>query len=130
MRVFFVGIHHKDGKPALCSSTKSGKVIDKVISRVKEYSSNIECVKTNLFNANFELPTVEPVSHWSKRVGVRDHDIAILLGGKVTKYFKRERRYTYTLPSWYSVVHPSRAGAAYTDLVFQIIKNEYIKFLA
>lgn len=120
-RVLFVGIHHLAGLPALCSTTKSGKVIDHVIANL---GPDHECIKTNLFNANVELRIDNPVYKWSQRIGRREEDdILILLGSRVTHYFKLERRFVYA-QGWHSVQHPSRAGKNYTDLVTKIVRNQ------
>lgn len=46
--IFFIGIHHKPGLPALCSTTRSGKRIDAVIKRL-----NQPCEKVNLFSTDY-----------------------------------------------------------------------------
>lgn len=46
--IYFVGIHHKPGLPALCSTTQSGKKIDAVIKRL-----NKPCKKENLFSTDY-----------------------------------------------------------------------------
>ena len=43
--IYFVGIHHKEDLAAFCSSTRSGKKIDSVISKIKDPI----CRKINLF---------------------------------------------------------------------------------
>ncbi len=46
--IYFIGIHHKPGLPALCSTTQSGKKIDAVIKRL-----NQPCEKVNLFSTDY-----------------------------------------------------------------------------
>ena len=46
--IYFVGIHHKKGLPALCSTTRSGKKIDDVIARL-----DVPCEKVNLFSTEY-----------------------------------------------------------------------------
>jgi hypothetical protein len=117
-RVFFVGIHHKPGLPALCSTTKSGKVIDQIIAELPEF----ECIKTNLFTTAFETPLVNAAHYWRKRVGWQSGDITILLGGKVVDYFKKE--HGQRSQDWYAAAHPSRAGSyKYVSDIVRIIKN-------
>ncbi len=53
MKIIFVGVHYKEGKKALCSSTYTGKIIDQIIQRLgPEYN----CTKTNLFPCTY-LPS-------------------------------------------------------------------------
>jgi hypothetical protein len=122
IRVIFVGIHNKPGlSEALCSSTKSGAIIDQVAEGLQKAKPNrFITQKTNLFNRSFELPTVNPVYHWSKRIRPTEGDIVILLGSRVTYYFKRERRFTYC-PQWHSVGHPSRASREYVSKLIDLI---------
>jgi hypothetical protein len=117
-RVFFVGIHNKPGLPPLCSTTKSGKVIDKVIAALP----GVECIKTNLFNTNFETPLVDPPRIWAKRVGATEHDVIILLGGVVTAYFRRSH-IAWIRQGWNSFSHPSRADDAYVDRMVTYIRS-------
>jgi hypothetical protein len=50
MKIIFVGVHYKKGKKALCSSTYTGKIIDKIIEKLgPEYI----CEKTNLFPCTY-----------------------------------------------------------------------------
>lgn len=86
MRVIFVGIHNKPGLTPLCSSTKTGKLIDRIIENL-----HIECVKTNLFNIN-RLPNNDEVeylrSEWYWTNLPLPDDIIVLLGKKVQNEFK------------------------------------------
>ena len=84
MKIFFVGIHNKPNTQPLDSSTKSGKLIDKIILNLK----NHKCIKTNLFNLN-GIPK-ETKSHqeiWIKTHSPTEKDIIILLGSNVHKLF-------------------------------------------
>jgi hypothetical protein len=89
MKVIFVGIHNKPGKTPLCSSTKSGKLIDRIIEGIKP----VECLKTNLYDIDYF-----PVNHdeqidlaleWHDRI-YSDYDcVIILLGAHVRERFCR-----------------------------------------
>ena len=50
MKFVFVGIHHKNNLPALCSSTKTGEIIDTIISHFNE---DFQWEKVNLFPTNY-----------------------------------------------------------------------------
>lgn len=80
-KVFFVGIHNKPGMGPLDSRTKSGKVIDKMISNLPDF----ECVKTNFYDST-ELPAIadhQDRNNWQKRVGCKPGDLVVLLGSEV-----------------------------------------------
>lgn len=84
MRIIFVGIHNKPSTKPLDSSTKSGKLIDKIILNLKEH----ECIKTNLFDYNC-IPNekIEHQKSWIKRYAPSEEDIIILLGNNVHRFF-------------------------------------------
>lgn len=48
-RVIFVGIHNKPGLPPLCSTTRTGKVIDRVISKLIVKN----CERKNIFPVEY-----------------------------------------------------------------------------
>ena len=82
MKVIFVGIHIKDGRPALCSYTKSGKLIDRVIKKI-DYDS----LKTNLYDINC-MPIGTEMRwqlsrDWQEKIDVDTYDIIVLLGQEV-----------------------------------------------
>ena len=83
-RVIFVGVHYKPGKPALCSSTKSGKVVDRIGNGFSPV------VKSNLYTTEF-LPTGEiakkVAAGWEEWIKPTDKDVVVLLGGIVHKAF-------------------------------------------
>jgi hypothetical protein len=87
MKIFFVGIHNKLGLKPLDSSTKSGKLIDRIISNL----NGEECIKTNLFDCN-EIPCQEIKKFqksWIKKYNPKDEDIIILLGNNTQKLFPK-----------------------------------------
>lgn len=87
--IFFVGIHHKPGLPALCSTTYSGKKIDAVIKRL-----NGPCEKVNLFSTDY-VPQKDSdeytgeISNFLYRASLVDATI-VLLGSEVQKHFPYE----------------------------------------
>jgi hypothetical protein len=87
MRIIFVGLHNKPGKIALCSSTKSGKLIDRII---KNFGT--ECVKTNLYDVDyFPVDKAEQFNlamDWWERVNPNEEDVIVLLGNATHKGFK------------------------------------------
>lgn len=86
MKIFFVGIHNKPGKKPLDSSTKTGKIVDKIIEQL-----SCECEKTNLYDLN-HLPEhseerQQLAIEWFSRINIQKGDVAILLGKDVQKNF-------------------------------------------
>lgn len=85
MRVIFVGIHNKPQTAPLCSSTKSGKLVDRVIAELKGH----DCLKSNLWNVEY-FPAHRENSfnyEWVERVQYQPGDIVITLGEYVRKAF-------------------------------------------
>jgi len=83
----FVGMHNKIGKMPLCSSTRSGKLIDKIIDKLKP----IECIKTNLYDVDYLPKTNEEkfslAAEWHNRIEPKLNDIIVLLGAEVHKNY-------------------------------------------
>jgi hypothetical protein len=90
MRVIIVGVHNKVGLSPLCSTTKSGKLIDRIESKL---SKPIE--KTNLFNID-HMPIKGDkqrlIDEWFWTHLPTDEDIIVLLGGIVHKEFKHKMK--------------------------------------
>lgn len=85
--IYFVGIHHKKGLPALCSTTRSGKKIDAVIARL-----DVPCEKVNLFSTEY-IPKpwtsdeyIRECEKFYDRVP-QDGCIIVLLGRAVSDHF-------------------------------------------
>ncbi len=96
-----MGIHNKPDKEPLDSSTKSGKLIDRVIFQIDK---EVECVKSNLFDFD-RMPVMEKdkaVVLWMMRVNYRNSDIVVLLGAITHGYFRRTK-----LSKMIFVGHPS-----------------------
>lgn len=88
MKVIFVGIHNKPGLPPLCSSTKSGKLIDRIIAKLP---ADVNCEKTNLYDIDY-LPKDQYEKDiislkWWEKVSIADFDIIVLLGIEVHENF-------------------------------------------
>lgn len=85
MRVIVVGIHNKKGLEPLDSSTKSGKLIDRIAKELK-----VKVCKTNLFNVDY-LPKSSDVNRlkaeWLVTHKPTNDDVVVLLGSKVQKEF-------------------------------------------
>ena len=96
-KVYFVGIHYKDGFEALDSRTKSGHVIDKVITEL----DGLKCYKTNLFPTSYLPDQI----HW-KEFGldfeIDPKAIYVLLGNIVQKSLD-------DVPCRINAYHPSYA---------------------
>ncbi len=87
MKVIFVGMHNKPGKMPLCSSTKSGKVIDRIIDGLRPS----ECLKTNLYDIDYFPKRQEEKNSWAKewheRIRPMGDDVIVLLGREVHENF-------------------------------------------
>ena len=103
MRVIFIGINNKPGLPPLCGSTKTGKIVNKIIAlRPKD----TEVLKTNLFNTT-EFPQEydtrrEFAMDWLVRANPQKDDIIILLGRTVQENFIKTE-----CSNLINTVHPS-----------------------
>lgn len=87
MKIIFVGLHNKPDKIPLCSSTKSGKLIDRIIK--EGYFTNVQ--KTNLFDVDY-YPTKPEEQRtlsedWIERIDPAESDIIVLLGASVHRSF-------------------------------------------
>lgn len=89
MRVIFVGMHNKPHKSPLCSSTKSGKLVDRI-------ADGITHIKSNLYDVDFypksEQQKRELAIDWIIRVDPAEKDIIVLLGAEVHKNFVHESK--------------------------------------
>lgn len=88
MKVIFVGIHNKPGLAPLCSSTRTGKMVDLIIAQLP----GLEFVKTNLFNQEtFPVGFIadEAVRNWKKRIEYDFNMIVVGLGTMVNECFRK-----------------------------------------
>ena len=126
LRVIFVGIHHKPGKKPLDSSTKTGKVIDKVIVDLNKRA--VTCFKTNLYDTN-KMPHEEQKRNlslqWHESARLKETDIIILLGTEVIDNFYTPNEIRGTCLHFPHPSYKLRQGAnalnKYTDEMTQII---------
>jgi hypothetical protein len=88
MKILFVGVHYKDALPALCSSTKSGKLIDRVIAELPEH----KCLKTNVFSTchlpNDHTYKMALAYSWKQVWKITGEEIVVALGGTVKLYLE------------------------------------------
>ena len=116
--IYFVGIHHKKGLPALSSTTRSGKKIDSVIDIIR-----IESFKINLFSTDYipNIKTGEYKCEIEKFLqAVPDIDnIIVLLGNDVNKHFPHR---SYNNAKIIKFRHPAFSGSNYSkDLAKAIL---------
>lgn len=89
MKIFFVGMHNKPGKTALDPTTRTGKIINFIISESgfpPEYFR-----KTNLCNCESMPPVIDMPFHMKtflERTHPSTGDVFILLGNWVQTYFR------------------------------------------
>ena len=78
-----MGVHYKLNTMALCSSTKSGKLIDRIIAKI----GNVEVLKTNLYNVEYypksKEERVQLAHEWNFANSTTHSDIIVLLGAEV-----------------------------------------------
>lgn len=89
-RIIFVGVHNKPNLKPLCGSTKTGKLINRVI---KELPEDVEILKTNLFNVDYfplgeDLIALADEWYWTNMPTSKD--IIVLLGQFTHKHFRFE----------------------------------------
>jgi len=88
MRILFVGIHNKPYLKPLCSSTKTGKLVNRIIENLPK---GIEVVKTNLCNVDTFPNQEDIVAHndeWYWTYLPNYDDIIVLLGAFVHDNFR------------------------------------------
>lgn len=128
MKVIFVGLHHKPGKMPLCSSTKSGKLIDRIIHRLADEGFwGEECTwqKTNLFDVDYYPESIydrnELAFRWAMKYAVVDN-VYVLLGADVQKDF------SLTTNNSVKVAHPaSKRSHAEMDVYVQEVAASITK---
>lgn len=115
MKIFFVGMHNKPGLKPLCSSTKTGKIIDAVIIRL-----DCECVKTNLCDTDY-IPDNVPyhAQAWHCRFVPEPEDYIVLLGHWVQQNFVKSQGIIIKVPHPASILGASNVQK-YLD---QILEN-------
>ncbi|MFA6571710.1 MAG: hypothetical protein WCT77_10820 [Bacteroidota bacterium] len=120
--IIFVGMHNKPNKAPLCSSTRSGKLIDKIIN--SSDLAPVECLKTNLYNIDYYPKNyqqkVELAFDWHNRIQYDFmNDIIVLLGAEVHEYFISTKLFNKII----KLAHPSsmRSHIEMNDYVIRAI---------
>jgi hypothetical protein len=93
MRIIFVGIHNKPGMDPLDSKTKTGRTVDRIITRVKHFHGELNFIKCNLFDIDY-LPDSHRFMNtmsqeWLQRLKPTPEDITVTLGKIVADYIPR-----------------------------------------
>ena len=87
MRIIIVGMHNKPSLMPLCSSTKTGKLIDRIINKLPPCRT----MKTNLYDVEYcpkEWQEKQSLAiDWHHRIDSAESDLIILLGAEVHKNF-------------------------------------------
>ncbi len=115
--IYFVGIHHKPGLPALCSTTLSGRKIDAAIACLKE-----PCKKVNLFSTTYIPEYSDEYNRELQRFidTVPDGNTIVLLGQAVNTHFPS---HFYRRSKIIRFRHPAFSPPLYvTELVEEILK--------
>lgn len=125
MRVIFVGLHNKPHMAPLDNSTKTGKLVNRII---KELPQGIEIVKSNILNTDELVALNETYKyanewHWT-HLPVED-DIIVLLGSATQLIYKNNVRHVGRI---IRAAHPAskRSHIAMDEYVMNIslkIKN-------
>lgn len=94
---FFVGMHNKPGMKPLDSRTKSGAIIDSIISRLPVF-----CVKTNLCEVDYFPKDKKEVwagnIAWGEKYQPTPDSVIVLLGNWVHKNFLMSNSKIVKLP--------------------------------
>lgn len=121
MRIIFVGIHNKPETLPLDSSTKSGKLIDKIIFNLPEHT----CIKTNLFDLNY-IPQEDVDKHsqkWIEKYYPTNKDVIILLGSNVHKLFPKNVQSILIEVKHPSSIWSKRAQEEYVKYILNKLTN-------
>lgn len=87
MKIIFVGMHNKPHKKPLCSSTRTGKLVNRIIFALVP----VDYIKTNLFDVDYFPSMTEQFDlarEWRDRVEPHKDDIIVLLGATVHEQFQ------------------------------------------
>lgn len=93
-------MNNKPDTAPLCSTTKSGKLIDRVIKELPQF----ECSKSNLWDLDHWPKNKEHLFNpeWYERVQYQPGDIVVTLGECVRKAFVKS-----SIPHFVHIGHPS-----------------------
>ena len=124
-KVYFVGVHNKPGLKPLDSSTKSGKLIDRVIEQLPEF----ECVKMNYYDCDY-LPNRQldqDYHHQNQNILLDkfDDNIIVVALGKMVQ----ELLFPIGIPVYHpAIIWSKEAQISYIkDLVYEITTTHIIK---
>lgn len=88
MKIIFVGLHNKPDKMPLCHTTKTGKLVSRIIKNFP----TMEILKTNLFNVDYyprnSNGRYELAMEWTFTYSPDVDDIIVLLGAATHKNFQ------------------------------------------
>lgn len=116
-RIIIVGLHNKPGKTPLCSSTKSGKLIDRIINE----GGFTDVKKTNLFDCDYypqrKTERSKKAMNWFYTHKPHTGELVVTLGTLVQESFPR------ILAPTLHIHHPAskRSHAAMNEYVAQTI---------
>lgn len=111
--IIFIGIHYKEGSTALDSKTRSGKIIDCVISKV-----GLPCEKLNLFRTTYMPDWETQIRFVSEFISkANDENLYVLLGKEVNKHLSGK------LKNSISVNHPAFYLRKGTDAINDFISE-------
>lgn len=128
-RIVFVGVHNKPRMEPLDSRTRTGKVVDRIITRIMEVEPEItRCLKTNLYNIDYfperrtRAVDIEWVHDWMERIMWTETDTIVTLGHCVNECFRWAK-----VPS-VKVCHPAAVWSIegrqkYVDHTYQMIRE-------
>jgi hypothetical protein len=118
-------MYYKEHKTALCSSTKSGKVIDNIISRL---GIDIEVLKTNLCFTT-HMPNEKEIfisrQSWIDMNEPAKEDVVVLLGAFVHNNFPTDKIDSRIV----KIAHPSSTNYRSKAATEEYITNAVSKIL-
>ncbi len=130
-RIILVGMHNKPGLKPLCSSTRTGKLLDKVIYKLH----HCEVLKTNLYDVDYFPENFgekrKLASAWFWKLKPEYKDIIVLMGEEVHSNFDKNNKYFITSKP-ITVGHPSSyisresQDKYVTDLLLEIEESHAI----
>lgn len=89
-KIVFIGIHNKPGKSPFCSTTRTGKIVDEIIEKLKEIGK-FSFEKTNLYPVDY-MPEGEERKEMEANYKIRHETIYIGFGiDKVGKWMKERK---------------------------------------
>lgn len=113
MKVIFVGMHNKPNTNPICPSTKTGKLVNRIIKELPE----IQVLKTNLYDIEYYPKSEDkpPLARdWTFRIQPDLDDIIVLMGAEVHK------NYIDTVGRVIKIAHPASKWS-HVDM------DEYVK---